>query len=67
MQNSHVNKVSQESFINADSLSVEMSQITNVVLRRLAEEVQREGQNNVSAYNRTHNRHNRSTYNRSNC
>ncbi len=51
---------------NADALetsskpvSVEVSEVSNAVLKRLLEEVKYEGQNNISAYNRTHNRHNR--------
>jgi hypothetical protein len=37
----------------------EYSKPSNAVLRRLIEEVKYESQNNISAYNRTHNRHNR--------
>lgn len=33
--------------------------VSNAVLKRLAEEVKYENQNNILAYNRTHNRHNR--------
>jgi hypothetical protein len=51
---------------NADALetspkpvSVEVSKVSNAVLKRLIEEVKYESQNNISAYNRTHNRHNR--------
>ena len=41
------------------AVSVDSNKISNVVLKRLIEEVQYESQNNVSAYNRSHNRHNR--------
>lgn len=36
-----------------------ISNVSNAVLNRLINEVRAESQNNVSAYNRTHNRHNR--------
>ena len=41
------------------SISVDASKVPNAVLQRLIEEVQNENQNNILAYNRTHNRHNR--------
>ena len=42
------------------NLAIDPSQIDNAVLRRLISEVQFEKkQGDVSAYNRTHNRHNR--------
>jgi hypothetical protein len=41
-------------------ISVDASAIPNAVLKRLIDEVQFENQNNISAYNRSHNRHNRS-------
>ena len=44
---------------NPSSLSIDASNIPNAVLKRLIEEVQYESQNNISAYNRSHNRHNR--------
>lgn len=40
-------------------VSVEASQVPNAVLKRLIEEVKNESPNNILAYNRTHNRHNR--------
>ena len=40
-------------------VSVEVNKVPNAVLKRLIEEVKYESQNNISAYNRTHNRHNR--------
>jgi phage-related protein len=43
-----------------DVISVDASKIQNSVLQRLIEEVKVERQNNISAYNRLHNRHNRS-------
>jgi len=44
--------VNHELFVDLDSLPGE-------VLKRLIEEVRFEAQNNITAYNRTHNRHNR--------
>lgn len=39
--------------------TVEVEKVSNAVLRRLMDEVKFESQNNILAYNRTHNRHNR--------
>jgi len=41
-------------------ISIDASTIPSAVLRRLIEEVRYEKANNINAYNRTHNRHNRS-------
>ena len=41
------------------SVNLKIENVPNPVLRRLIEEVKVEKQNNVTAYNRTHNRHNR--------
>lgn len=41
------------------SVNINIENVPNPVLRRLIEEVKVEKQNNVTAYNRTHNRHNR--------
>ncbi|WP_165587208.1 YhhA family cyclophane-containing RiPP [Flavobacterium sp. MEB061] len=41
------------------SVNIKIENIPNPVLRRLIEEVKIEKNNNVTAYNRTHNRHNR--------
>ncbi len=41
------------------NIQVKPTEISSVVLRRLIEEVRQEEQPNPSAYNRTHNRHNR--------
>jgi len=41
------------------SMSMDASELSNVVLRRLMEEVKFENQNNILAYDRAHNRHNR--------
>ena len=41
------------------SLNINIDNVPNPVLRRLIEEVKVEKRNNVLAYNRTHNRHNR--------
>lgn len=40
-------------------VTVEVEQVPNAVLKRLMDEVKFESQNNILAYNRTHNRHNR--------
>ncbi|MFM9951818.1 MAG: YhhA family cyclophane-containing RiPP [Saprospiraceae bacterium] len=45
--------------VNPNSLGIDVSKIPNVVLQRLIEEVRHERLNDVTAYNRTHNRHNR--------
>jgi hypothetical protein len=41
------------------NIELDSTQISNVVLKRLIEEVKNEKENNVTAYNRLHNRHNR--------
>jgi len=41
------------------SINLDKSKVPNAVLSRLIAEVSFESQNNVLAYNRTHNRHNR--------
>jgi hypothetical protein len=41
------------------AMSMDVSEISNVVLKRLMEEVKFENQNNILAYDRAHNRHNR--------
>lgn len=40
-------------------ISVDAKKLPNAVLKRLIEEVKYDSQNNISAYNRTHSRHNR--------
>lgn len=54
------------SALNATSISaknittnVDIKKMPNPVLQRLLDEVKFETSNNISAYNRTHNRHNR--------
>jgi hypothetical protein len=42
-----------------NSLTLNIDEIPNNVLQRLIKEVQHEASNNISAYNRTHSRHNR--------
>ncbi len=42
-----------------DSVSIDANDLPNAVLKRLIEEVKYENHNNISAYNRTHSRHNR--------
>ena len=48
-----------ETHKNQGSKSDEIKTVSNEVLKRLIEEVKFENQNNILAYNRTHNRHNR--------
>jgi hypothetical protein len=45
---------------NPDAIKVDASQVPNAVLQRLIEEVRHDRQSNIAAYNRMHNRHNRS-------
>jgi hypothetical protein len=42
-----------------NSIADEQRKQPSVLLQRLLEEVKFENENNISAYNRTHNRHNR--------
>jgi phage-related protein len=53
----------EEDFTNflSDSGVVELdaNDVSNAVLKRLIEEVKNDKENNVTAYNRLHNRHNR--------
>ena len=42
-----------------DELALDVETLSSPVLSRLIEEVRQEKTGNVSAYNRTHNRHNR--------
>ncbi|MEY2923272.1 MAG: hypothetical protein RL108_1898 [Bacteroidota bacterium] len=45
--------------VKSNSVSIDVNKMPNAVLRRLIDEVKFENQNNITAYNRTHNRHNR--------
>ena len=45
--------------VNSKTMSIEPSEMLNAVLKRLIEEVKYESQNNILAYDRAHNRHNR--------
>jgi hypothetical protein len=54
-----VNNSENKIAIKFELASSDTSKIPNVVLQRLIQEVQYESQNNILAYNRTHNRHNR--------
>lgn len=49
----------EESPVVPDLLEIDTSKISSPVLARLIEEVRNEDTSTVSAYNRTHNRHNR--------
>jgi hypothetical protein len=42
-----------------NSISIDAASVPNAVLSRLIEEVRNDSANNLLAYNRTHNRHNR--------
>lgn len=60
MKKKVITKIEQDNIsVNLNSLSIDANKIPNAVLKRLIEEVRHEHQNNVTAYNRTHNRHNR--------
>lgn len=54
------NKMSGEEISTSKTISIDASKVQSSVLQRLIEEVKYEGQNNIAAYNRLHNRHNRS-------
>jgi len=41
------------------SITIDVTKIDNAVLKRLIGEIDFDRENNVNAYNRTHNRHNR--------
>lgn len=51
---------SAQPWSNPDVIAVDAAQVPNAVLQRLIEEVRHDRQNNITAYNRMHNRHNRS-------
>ena len=44
---------------NGGNIELDSTEVPNAVLRRLIEEVKNDKENNVTAYNRLHNRHNR--------
>ncbi len=44
---------------SSSPISVDAKKLPNALLQRLIEEVKYDSQNNISAYNRTHSRHNR--------
>ncbi len=54
------NKISDEEISTSKTISIDASEVRSSVLQRLIEEVKHENQNNIAAYNRLHNRHNRS-------
>lgn len=54
------NKTSREEISTSTTISIDASKVQSSVLQRLIEEVKYEDQNNIAAYNRLHNRHNRS-------
>lgn len=54
------NKILREEISTSTTLSIDASKVRSSVLQRLIEEVKYEDQNNITAYNRLHNRHNRS-------
>ena len=57
MINNHIKN--QEIFAKPTLLNFDAKNNQSEVLKRLIAEVQHDSQNNISAYNRTHNRHNR--------
>ncbi len=54
------NKMSGEEISTSKTISIDASKVQSSVLQRLIEEVKYEDRNNIAAYNRLHNRHNRS-------
>jgi len=44
---------------SSDTMVMDIESVPSEVLKRLIEEVRYEASNNITAYNRTHNRHNR--------
>jgi hypothetical protein len=52
-------KTKLDNSMSQNSLTLNVDEIPNNVLQRLIKEVQHEASNNISAYNRTHSRHNR--------
>lgn len=54
------NKIFEEEISASKTISIDASKVQSSVLQRLIEEVKHESQNNIAAYNRLHNRHNRS-------
>ena len=45
--------------VKPNAISIDAKKLPNALLKRLIEEVKYEAENNISAYNRSHNRHNR--------
>lgn len=54
------NKMSEDEISASKTISIDASKVQSSVLQRLIEEIKYEDQNNIAAYNRLHNRHNRS-------
>jgi len=54
------NKISEEEISASKTISIDASEVRSSILQRLIEEVKQENQNGIAAYNRLHNRHNRS-------
>jgi hypothetical protein len=48
-----------EALTKPDTTTNQVGKLSSAVLQRLMEEVKFDSQNNILAYNRTHNRHNR--------
>jgi hypothetical protein len=49
----------QAASTSSDTMVMDIESVPSEVLKRLIEEVRYEASNNITAYNRTHNRHNR--------
>lgn len=58
VENTHIQLESNSSKRNV-TLAVDVSKVASPVLMRLIEEVRHDHENNVTAYDRVHNRHNR--------
>ena len=53
------NSLNQTAKASEERLVISAQQVPNALLSRLIQEVQYEAQSTLTAYNRTHNRHNR--------
>jgi hypothetical protein len=53
------NSLHQPAKASEETLVISAQQVPNALLSRLIQEVQHEAQSTLTAYNRTHNRHNR--------
>ncbi|WP_197413351.1 YhhA family cyclophane-containing RiPP [Pedobacter sp. Leaf176] len=59
MEQLNISNLNTEKVFLKEPLTIDPSKMDNAVLRRLIGEIDFEGANQINAYNRTHNRHNR--------